>query len=367
MEISQEKMIFLDTIVSTREIEPNKVILTTDVYSKSTDTHQYLNPTSCHPKNQVDNIPIGVAERLRRNCSDNVDNDATFKSRLVEYKAYLMKSGHSSDNIDKLFCQKSLVKRSETLKRKDKIQPRKEKRYFVTEFEPSFPDIKAVWRKYDHILKNDPELKEIFPNGVKNFQLVYKRGGKNIKELIASPTINKFDSSNETIQSGCFSCGKNCIDCKYLENKGQFFQSTTTKRRHKVRQRVDCLTKNVIYLITCRKCKLQGVGETRDFKKRMANYRSSIKNKKISCNIDKHFVENLDHSLNDFDSQIICQIENVPRNQKQLTTRLKQFEGYWQIQLCTLLPYGMNSINELEANLKWSDKNVFYPKQDRNG
>ena len=98
----------------------------------------------------------------------------------------------------------------------------------------------------------------------------------------------------------------------------------------------------------------------------MANYRSSIKNKKISCNIDKHFVENLDHSLNDFDSQIICQIENVPRNQKQLTTRLKQFEGYWQIQLSTLLPYGMNSINELEANLKWSDKNAFYPEQDRN-
>ena len=90
-------MIFLDTIVSTREIEPNKVIISTNVYSKSTDTHQYLNPTCCHPKNQVDNIPIGVVERLRRNFSDNVDNDATFKSRLVEYKAYPMKSGHRSN------------------------------------------------------------------------------------------------------------------------------------------------------------------------------------------------------------------------------------------------------------------------------
>ena len=39
--------------------------------------------------------------------------------------------------------------------------------------------------------------------------------------------------------------------------------------------------------------------------------------------------------------------------------------SFWQITLCTLAPYGLNSINELEANLKWSDKNIFYPMQDQ--
>ena len=43
----------------------------------------------------------------------------------------------------------------------------------------------------------------------------------------------------------------------------------------------------------------------------------------------------------------------------------KKCEGYWQITLCTLTPYGLNPINELEANLKWSDKNIFYPMQDQ--
>ena len=49
----------------------------------------------------------------------------------------------------------------------------------------------------------------------------------------------------------------------------------------------------------------------------------------------------------------------------QARKRRKQLEGYWQITLCTLAPYGLNSINELEANLKWSDKNIFYPMLDQ--
>ena len=80
--------------------------------------------------------------------------------------------------------------------------------------------------------------------------------------------------------------------------------------------------------------------------------------------IDKHFIEETNHSTEDFDIQIIAQLENVPRDKSQARKRRKQFEGYWQITLYTLAPYGLNSINELEANLKWSDKNIFYPLQD---
>ena len=50
-----------------------------------------------------------------------------------------------------------------------------------------------------------------------------------------------------------------------------------TKRRYKIRQNVNCQSRNVIYLVTCKKCKKQGVGETINFKSRMANYRSCIK------------------------------------------------------------------------------------------
>ena len=101
----------------------------------------------------------------------------------------------------------------------------------------------------------------------------------------------------------------------------------------------------------------------------MANYKSCIKNKKISCNVDKHFIEETNHSTKDFHVQKMIQLKNVSRDKGQATKRRKQFEywvfrkfGYWQITLCTLAPYRLNSINE-EANLKWSDKNIFYLMQ----
>ena len=363
MECSQDEMIFLDTKIIATPISDKQVVITTDMYSKKTDTHQYLNPNSCHPKNQTKSIPIGVADRIRRNCSDNVINDVTYRERLIEYKAYLMKSGHSEKDIDNGFCNRLSINRRETLKKKsNKKQNNKIK--FITEYEPSLPDIYTVWRKNRHLLKNNEELKNIFENDIKDFQLVYRKGGKNIKEWLCSANINTIDYSN-AVHYGCYSCGRNCIDCKYLKDKGENYYSHVTMCRYKIRQNVNCQSRNVIYLVTCKRCKKQGVGETINFKSRMANYRSCIKNKKVSCNIDKHFIEEDNHSLEDFDVQIIVQLENVPCNKDQARKRRKQFEGYWQITLCTLAPYGLNSINELEANLKWNDKNIFYPMQDQ--
>ena len=118
MECSQDEMIFLDTKIIATPISDKQVVITTDMYSKKTDTHQYLNPNSCHCKNQTKSIPIGVADRTRRNCSDNVVNDVTYRERLIEYKAYLMKSGHSEIDIDNVFCNRLSINRRETLKKK---------------------------------------------------------------------------------------------------------------------------------------------------------------------------------------------------------------------------------------------------------
>ena len=331
MDASQERMIFLDTTIFPTEVEGNKAFLASDIYSKPTDTHQYLSPLSCHPKSQIDSIPAGVAERIRRNCSDNVKNDSNFEKRLVEYKGYLLKSGHDERKIDKAFIKKAGVKRSDVLNKSGQRNNMSNKTFFVTEFEPSLPDIQAVWRKNEHLIKNDATLSRIFPRGCKDFQVTYKRGGKNIKEWIASPTVNSFSNRDEPEVPVCDACENDCIDCSYLRGKGRFFTSHVLKRRFRIRQKVNCNSANVVYLVTCKKCMIQGVGETRDFKKRMANYRSCIRNGRISCNIDKHFVETEDHSVEDFDVQIICQVINPPHSKKDLCVCMKQFEGYCRL------------------------------------
>ena len=64
----------------------------TDVYSKPTDSHLYLPPSSCHPKHVFKAIPFGVATRLKRNCSD----ETFFAERTAEYKGYLLNQGYPS-------------------------------------------------------------------------------------------------------------------------------------------------------------------------------------------------------------------------------------------------------------------------------
>ena len=127
MECSHNEMIFLDTKIVTTPIAHKKVVITTDMYSKKMDTHQNLSPDSCHPKNQTKNIPIGKADRIRWNCSDII-NDITYKKRLMEYKAYLMKSGHSEKDIGKSFCQRGTTPGRETLKKKSNRKHNKKTR-----------------------------------------------------------------------------------------------------------------------------------------------------------------------------------------------------------------------------------------------
>ena len=57
--------------------------ITTDLYTKPTDKHQYLLHSSCHPKHTKRAIPFAL--RRRRICSYN----ETFTLRTNELKSYL--------------------------------------------------------------------------------------------------------------------------------------------------------------------------------------------------------------------------------------------------------------------------------------
>ena len=58
----------------------------TDIYSKPTDSHLYLPPSSSHPKHVFQAIPFGVTTRLKRNCSEEI----FLAERTAEYRGYLV-------------------------------------------------------------------------------------------------------------------------------------------------------------------------------------------------------------------------------------------------------------------------------------
>ena len=66
-ELSNEEHVFLDT--KSRLVGNNFDV---DLYTKPTDTHQYLLPSSCHPKHCRRNVPYSLALRIRRICSNPI-------------------------------------------------------------------------------------------------------------------------------------------------------------------------------------------------------------------------------------------------------------------------------------------------------
>ena len=73
---------FLD--IKLKMNENNKI--TIDVFSKPTNSFTYVMPSTCYPSNNINNVPRGIALRLKRIC----DSDEKFTVRSNEHKNYLI-------------------------------------------------------------------------------------------------------------------------------------------------------------------------------------------------------------------------------------------------------------------------------------
>ena len=101
------------------------------------------------------------------------------------------------------------------------------------------------------------------------------------------------------------------------------FESTSNGQSFKIRQKIDCQSQNIIYLITCKRCNLQGVGLRSKFSSRISNCFSHIKQKKKTCIIANRFIDNhydiwnINYAVNEIISIIgIAKITNLPFDPK---------------------------------------------------
>ena len=206
------------------------------------------------------------------------------------------------------------------------------------------------------LINNDPVLSKMFPKGADSVQVCHRRGGWNIKEILAPSSINMQREERNKRVGRSEKCNKNCRSCSHLaETSSQRFTSTLTKRHYTIRQVIDCKAEFIVYLVTCKKCNLQGVGSTKDSDSRLANYLSNIRKRRGTCCIVKHFLDSEGHTIRDFTYQPIVKLENLEANNSKIMKRLRSFEGYWQIELGTIQPFGMNSMDEFYKSELYPD------------
>ena len=92
----------------------------------------------------------------------------------------MLKSGYDEELIDDHFITHAIkTKRKDLLQnRKRKKQRKIEKYHMVTNYEPTFPDIRKAFSKFRNIFEEDEELQEIFPKGIVHLQVSERRGAK---------------------------------------------------------------------------------------------------------------------------------------------------------------------------------------------
>ena len=111
------------------------------------------------------------------------------------------------------------------------------------------------------------------------------------------PSLNDNSSknlSNLNQSGGCPPCEKQCILCKNYLLKTDKAYSHQTNTKYKIKDIIDCNSKNVTYIINDNVCKISSVGYTADnMKTRFTNHKSHIKYNKRLCEVLKHFSDNL--------------------------------------------------------------------------
>ena len=108
--------------------------------------------------------------------------------------------------------------------------------------------------------------------------------------------------------------------------EGNKCQSTRTQKIYNIRQKVDCDSEWVLYLITCKKCSGQYVGKSKTkFKIRHSNHKQEVK--KLIGGLGGHYGGVGGCGYQNMSIQIIEQIDH--KNMKNLAIR----EQFWLNQL----------------------------------
>lgn len=151
----------------------------------------------------------------------------------------------------------------------------------------------------------------------------------------------KFTKSHTRVNANTNACGSPCIGghcrtCEHTEWSDKFTANTTGKLITKpcTLNINNCHDTNVIYLITCKRCNLQYVGQTkRTYRQRMMEHNRSIKRNNLNTLLVKHFNSD-DHSIQDFSSTILQKVNN--------TDALLDCEKFWTLIINSAHPYGLN-------------------------
>ena len=316
-ESSQKKVAFLDLNVSLEN-----GCITTDLYTKSTDCHQYLHCSSAHPDHLKNSIIYSQALRLSNICTYERD----FQRHALDMKSWFLERGYSKKMIDSQMAKvKFGQKKSRDLKSITGVP-------FVITYHPKLREIASIMKKYQNILYQDETVKRVFTP----FPMVSYRNARKLSSYLVRAKLYPLERKR-----GSYKCGSSrCQVCNNIEET-ETFSSTVTGETYKINHHLCCNDKCLIYLLTCKVCAKQYTGKTVDkFRSRWNNYKDSdrafLRGEEIKQKfLHEHFLKDDHHG---FEKDVsICLIDKTQSSDPH------KREYYWMRILKTLAPFGLNT------------------------
>jgi hypothetical protein len=230
-------------------LSSNKI--STDLFYKETDSHQYLLFNSCHPSHTKRNIPFNLARRI---CTI-VTNEELRTKRLIELTTYLQRKKYPLDLITEAIRKAKQIPITELRKvnRKTYSKTLPTEIPFVITNNPRNHNIFNTTRNCFPIIQQSENLKDI----INQKEIIYcRKQPPNLKKLL---TKAKFTSREEIFTvSKCED--PRCGTCDFLRTGNSITFKNGTK--FTVRSNVNCKTKNVIYCMICKLCGENYIGQT---------------------------------------------------------------------------------------------------------
>ena len=272
MEKNSHKLPFLDILVIK---DQNKI--STDIYHKPTDTFNYVSFLSSHPRHTKAAIPYNLARRI---CTI-VTNKRQKNIRLNKLRQKLLVRGYPLSLINSGIKKASLIPVEEL-----RNPPKQDKNIetvvpIVTTHNPNNSNIFPQIRTRFNLLKGN-RMKKV----QKETNLINsKRQPPNLKKILTNANFTENKIKRGTTQCKSVKCGT----CKYMLETQQIVFNNQPQSPYIIKSPLNCLAKNVIYVINCLSCSKQYIGQTSSLRERVTVHRQQIREPQLrKLPISKH-------------------------------------------------------------------------------
>jgi len=243
MEMNDVAIPFLNSLL----IKQNGKI-TTNIFHKETDTHQYLNFNFCHP-------PLKEIFRTAWHSKFvTLIKDAELRNRcLEELEINLLKQKYPKSLVRNAINKAQQIPSKEFRKKRTQSEEN-DLIPFITTYNPKNLDITTIAKTNVQILQNSRRIRNII---TKDKILSNKWQPRNLKRLLTRARFNSSEQETKIIEK----CGDpRCGTCRYIHTGPNL--KLKNGREIYPNANLNCKSVNLIYCIVCSGCNEWYIGQT---------------------------------------------------------------------------------------------------------